>query len=148
MCKWNVRPATLDDFDWVVDQAEQFMAFADVVPFNAPHVKALVGSFINNHITLIVEREGERVGVAIAMLQAHPLNSDTIVFSEIMWWVVPAHRGTRAGFILFDAMDKAASHYGADIVAMAMEANSPLSGRALHKRGYKAQELTLVKKVK
>lgn len=141
-----VRRATLADKNWVVEQVKEFQKFmGDFIPFNKPAVEQLVEVFITHHHMLIADRGGEKCGFVAAMVQPHFLNPDVKVMSEIAWWVPTTHRHTRAGLLLFSALDELATTLGVDVSVVAVEGNSPLTGRVFAKRGYKVQEISLMR---
>ena len=146
MSNWRVRRAVSSDFMWLSEQCAAFISFIGFLPYNKPHVDAMLGAFARQHYVLVAERDGERVGVAVAMVQRHPLNPDVKMLTEIMWWVPEEHRGTRAGIILLNALEKVAEHERVDLFVMSTEAQSALSGRMLLKRGFNPQETTWIKK--
>jgi hypothetical protein len=93
----------------------------------------------------VVDDDGTLCGFAAAMLQQHFLNPDVRVFAEIAWWVPEEHRSTRAGLLLLNALDAKAEELGAHLSVVAVEGNSPLSGRSFLRRGYKPQEISFMK---
>lgn len=146
---YSVRRGTHHDADWVAEQAAAFQRFAlgSALPVNPEHLQRVVHTFLAVHHILIVEKDGERCGFVAALVQPHFLNPDITVLTEIAWWVVPEQRHTRAGLLLLNALDSLADELGVELSVLSVEANSPLTGRALQKRGYKIQEISLMRKV-
>jgi len=139
-----VRPATLDDLDWLVIQLKDFSDFfASELPLFPTDEFARKGitDLIQKHLVLIAyDREtGERMGLIAGVVTPHLFNPDITVLAETFWWVPEEHRGTRAGAILLDAFI-AWGKRNADWITIALESRTPIKETSLLKRGFRLQE--------
>lgn len=148
MSKWLVRTAKPSDCEWIVEQAKHFIDYLQLqFEANEPHLRQVIAEFVTKHVVVLVEKDGVRCGIAAALLQPHVFNPNVRTLTEVMWWVVPEYRNTRAGLLLLDTLDDIGNKT-ADLVVMSVEAHSSVNERTLVKRGYKKQELAFVKAVR
>ena len=144
MSNWVVRYAAEADKAWVKEQCKAFLGTLPVgVPYDDDRMDVLWAT--PGLFCIIAERGGVRCGLGVYTQLPHMFNQQVLTFTELVWWVPPEHRGTRAGLILLDAMDKIAQ--SCDIAVFSTESNSPISSRALTKRGYVPQEQAFVKRI-
>jgi hypothetical protein len=143
MSNWIVRYATEEDKQWVKAQCK---AFLGTLPMNIPYDDARMDALwaMPGLSCIIVEKDDVPHGLGVYTEMPHLFNQQIKTFTELVWWVCPEYRGTRAGLILLDAMDKVAD--GSDVAVFSTEANSPITSRALTRRGYVPQEQAFVKR--
>lgn len=97
-------------------------------------------ALIQNHLFIIAERDGVGpVGFISGMLSPHIFNPEITVLAETFWWVAEEHRGSRAGFMLFQEFKKFGAE-NADWVLFTLEEKSPVSDEFLLKNGFRLQE--------
>jgi hypothetical protein len=145
-----VRPASLDDIDWLLVQLQAFSVFQDtkreLFPTEAFAREALAG-MIQNHLMLVADHPAVGpVGFISGYVLPHPYNPSIQMLSETFWWVAEEHRGTRAGLLLLEAF-LAWGREHADWITFALEAKSPVSDDVLLKRGFKIQERSFLLEV-
>jgi hypothetical protein len=147
MSSWVVRRAEPNDIPWWLTQVEEMLEFmGGAVPFHEAQIREVLFALIQGE-SLIVECDGTQAGVMAGVIKPHTLNPEVKAFNEVMWWVASAYRNTRAGLLLLNAMEEQLKEAGVQLSVMVTEANSPLSGRALLKRGYRPQELSWIKRM-
>lgn len=147
MSEWGVRRATELDIPWVVEQAKEFIEYLQLpLKWNEAHMYGVVEEYVKSHHVILAIKGTLRVGVAAGFVTPHLLDPSTKVFTEIMWWVRPEWRGSRAGVMLLNAMEYVAKSRGAFFV-LSTEEHSPLNKASLAKRGYKLRELSYVKEM-
>lgn len=143
MSNWTVRYAGEADKEWVKAQCKAFLGTLPVsVPYDDARMDVLWAT--PGLSCIIAERDGVPHGLGVYTTMPHLFNPAVLTFTELVWWVCPEFRGTRAGLILLDAMDKIAA--SCDIAVFSTESNSPITSRALTKRGYMPQEQSFVKR--
>ena len=138
----EVRKATSEDIDWLIMQLRAFETFAGyrrslLEDENEARVK--LAEYIAHHVVLIAHDGSDRFGFIAGVIAPHPFNSRLRVLAEIFWWVMPEHRGTRAGAMLLREFE----HLGrqiADWVLFSLEHNSPVREKHLTERGFRQVE--------
>lgn len=92
----------------------------------------------------VVKANGYCVGALGSLLVPNMFNPDRKTLAEIMWYVLPAYRKSRAGAMLLNAFDKKAQEV-ADEATMSLLPTSEVS--SLGKRGYYVTETLFMKKI-
>jgi len=97
-----VRGAGFDDYEAI----KRFMiAFANANPFKGLHqpdyndtyANRLIDSIRKQGVALVAEKDGEIVGMLLAMINGDLWLPEVKTMRELAWWVDPEHRGTSAG---------------------------------------------------
>lgn len=102
--------------------------------------QAAMAGFLENHVLLVAEKGNEMVGCMAGVITPHIYNPAIIVLYEAIWWVVPAHRGSRAGLMMLDEFVRIGRAIGVDWVMFSVAWNTPVRDRFLLRRGFKMQE--------
>ena len=98
----TVRGAVFDDYEAI----KRFMIdFANANPFKGlhnPHYKdmyanRLIDKIRKNGVALVAEKDGEIIGMLLAMVQGDIWLPIIKTMREVAWWVDPEHRGSSAG---------------------------------------------------
>lgn len=138
----KIRLATIKDIPWLLGELRKFSEFIGTsrhVFGEESHVEIILTGLINDHVTLLSEKDGTPSGFIIGILGPHPFNPSIRLLSEQAWWVTPEYRGSRAGLMLLDAFLEQGRKF-ADWVTISTEAHSSISENHLAKRGLKLQE--------
>jgi RimJ/RimL family protein N-acetyltransferase len=89
--------------------------------FDRDKVEAVIRSLVNADRTsstvIVCESEGRVIGVIAGTATTILFNNDKVA-SEIMWWVEPEHRRSRAGMDLLMAFEAWADYAGCEKVQM------------------------------
>ena len=97
-----VRGAVFDDYAAI----KRFMiAFANANPFKGLHnphyndvyANRLIDKIRKNGVALVAEKDGEIIGMLLAMVQGDIWLPIIKTMREVAWWVDPEHRGSSAG---------------------------------------------------
>lgn len=142
----HVRPATPEDVVWMLAQAADFDAFVDTRhQVFGNDAGRILNDLIDQQPVFVSELQhptagAVQTGMLIAVVHPHLFNPELVVLTELLWWVAPEYRATRAAALLLHAFEETAKRIGADWVVMSLEAKSPLNPDALEKRGYRLQE--------
>lgn len=134
----TVRPATGEDIPWMLDQLKAFDDFNDFpVQLFPEELKAIqvLDEIIAKHPVFVAEQDAELLGFIAGVLTPHFFNQDVMVMTELLWWVQPEHRGTRAGLLLLNAFEDCGERE-ADVLIMTLEHKSPVNPKTLTRRGY------------
>lgn len=151
LCRVIVRRATEEDIPWLM---VQLRAFAATVPTRHSvmgsdlYCEALLGRLIKEQYVAIAMRDGEAVGLIAGLVQPSPFNPDLQLASELWWWVTPEERHGRAGLLLLDAYeDWVENESDAEMSNFTLETISPVSDRALTRRGYREFERQYIREI-
>ena len=98
-------------------------------------------------VVLVAQRGEEVVGMAAAMATPHWFNNAHLTGQELFWWVDPAARGTRAGFMLMRGLEQWAKDAGCRTFHMASTANLAPDklARVYQRMGYRPQDIYYTK---
>lgn len=143
-----IRPGTIKDFDDVERMVHDFHA-AKAGQFDAGLYDRLrFRSFYREimadrrrGLVLILEKEGEALGVLLAIASGSPFAS-IITAEEIVWWVDPKARG-RDTLSMLGAYEDWADEIGAKIVGLSYFGDR--SPKLYARRGYVPAERKFVK---
>lgn len=147
--KVTVRPALASDAAWCVDQLKDFADF-----YNSQHSlfgdrEYAISSFqnkIEKHLVYVAERDGDLVGFISGYITPHIYNPQITVLTESFWWVVPEHRGSRAGYLLFKNFVEFGKE-NCDWVITTLESHSPVRDDFLLRHGFKLKEKSYIMEV-
>ncbi|MCA9339375.1 MAG: GNAT family N-acetyltransferase [Candidatus Saccharibacteria bacterium] len=146
----TTRFATMDDESWILEQSAEFsktyptkLNLAD----NLPYMKLLFKNLIQEHVLIIAEMGSTRMGFIAGMKAPHHFNPDLKVLSELLWWVCPEFRGSRAGSALLEDFI-AIGKDTCDWITFTIEEQTPISDKSLIKRGFKPTEQSYLLEVR
>lgn len=140
---FNIRRATLDDLEQLLDIAEKFVQHYGHFNFDAPTVLALLVNLIQNQYVLVAEEGGRVFGTVGAMVVPNMWNKNDILFQEMFWWVDEDYRNGSAGIRLLLAMHKLAPIGAKKILSVLPNTN--FKDKTLAKLGYKLTEMAYAK---
>ena len=146
----NIRQATEDDVEAIVDMGLRFIAFGPHGKFAAvdrDQLRAGVVGFLGHGIFFLAESGGRTVGMLACALSPMWFAPQVIVAHELAWWVDEEARGSSAAVRLIRAFHDWAHANGANVLAMSqlIAENGEQVGRMLRKLGYEPSEMTYVK---
>ncbi len=141
----SVRAATLLDLPDIVEMGARFYAvsgYADTHgPYDAESAAATGALLLQHGVVLIAMRDFRPVGMIGLVLAPFLFNASRKTAHEVMWWVEPEERASRAGLLLIDQAERAASNSGAVSIQMIHLDTSPAAAAAVYKRrGYRMTE--------
>ena len=145
-----VRPGTPEDVEWMLDQAGAFNEFIGTRHSLFPdreRGRTFLLNFLERQPVYIADSRGTPVGFMLLLLHPHLFNPDVLVLTELLWWVQPEYRATRAAALLLLAFEQAGERLGVDWMVMTLEAKSPLNPDALEKRGYRLHERSYLREM-
>ncbi len=112
-----IRAAEPRDLEALVEMGRAFnveAGYADTVPFCEVTFRANVTIFGHANLLLVVEVEGDVVGMAAADVAPSLCNHGVRIGQEAFWYVMPAHR-KGIGMKLLTALEYAAKAEGATL---------------------------------
>jgi len=139
----SIKRATVDDIPWLLSELRKFAEFFGTkLSLLGNEAMATHGLeiIIRDHFFAIAHHDTHGpVGFISGVLSPHMFNPDITVLSETFWWVSENHRGTRAGFMLFQEFKKFGAE-NADWITCNLESHSPVSDEFMVRNGFRLQE--------
>lgn len=138
----NVRKARADDVDFMIEELKQFAELFESHRSLWPGheiARQIIGGLIETQVCFVAEQDEKPVGFIVGLLTNHFFNPEIKSLAEMFWWVSKEHRNGRAGAMLlnrFIEFGKQNAHW----VTMSLESKSPITDKALLKRGFKLNE--------
>lgn len=147
-----IRKATLADVPAVVSMSAKFYPtthYAEWTEMDEETVADLASSLIAEHVFFVAESEaGELVGMIGVLIAPFLFNRGQKFAVEIVWWVAPDARGSRAAAALLAAIEQPVRDGGANRIQMVHMPNSPPQAAALYLRaGYVESEISYTKDI-
>lgn len=141
----QLRPAEPNDIPWLMTQLKAYSEFFgskySLYPTYEYGAQKLT-ELMDNHVVLVAYSDISDqpcVGFIVGLLTSHFFNPEIMTLTELIWWVEPDWRNTRAALMLFlEFVDIGKRH--ANWISMSLEEKSPVSPHALEKRGFKLYE--------
>jgi N-acetylglutamate synthase-like GNAT family acetyltransferase len=150
----KVRKALMGDIPALLPMLRNFADFAGTKHSLYPGdgiAAVKVAWLMTEHVFFVAEKveigaDDEIVGFIAGLLVEHWMNPELVVLSELLWWVEPEHRGSRAGAMLLRAFtDHGEEH--AHQMTMVLERGSPIREETLESRGFHLHERTFLREM-
>lgn len=140
--KVYVRKGEMKDVPWMLKQLEAFSAFYGTrIPlFDYDSASRILPSFIEKGFVAVAERsEKDHIGLIVGAITPHLFNPKIKILAELLWWVDPAYRNTRAGYLLLKQF-VSWGRKNVDWVTFSLEENSPVNEKTIIKQGFRKME--------
>lgn len=139
---YTVEDLTARDYKWAVQTAAKNMITEEVKRpdlYNLPQFEMLANLMMKQNTVVIVKYKGRPVGVIGGIVNPNLYNPDILTMAEILWYVLPEHRGGRAGYLLLKAIRDKADQY-ADDLNLSTLSESAVNESSLKKMGFQYVE--------
>src|SRR5690242_19177309 len=100
---YTVEGLTAHDYKWAVQVAAKNMIVEEVGRpdlYNMKQFELLANMMLQQKTVLIVKHNGRPIGVIGGLINPNIYNPEVMCLAEILWYVLPEHRGGRAGYLL------------------------------------------------
>lgn len=146
----NIRTATIEDLDAIVDMGQRFLRFAPhgtMIHATREDIRAGVAQFLGVGTIFLAEHDGVPCAMLACALVPVWFAPSVVMAHELAWWVDEDARGSTAAIRLVLAFEDYARRCNAQVVTMSQlhAGNGEQVGRMLRKMGYEASETTFVK---
>lgn len=139
---YEIKPATEKDRQWVVGTAAKRMVEEEIGRSDL-YVPAQIAMFfhrvVKDETGLICWKDGKRVGMVGGILLPHHLRPSYVVLTEIVWYVDPDYRQTRAATLLMNGYKKLIDEK-ADEGIFSLLAHTPVDDSSMERMGFKPYE--------
>jgi hypothetical protein len=143
----EIRQATEHDIEWIIVELQAFSKFFDSkYPLLGDEqlVRGMLDACRRDHYLRVADRVGNgdavHLGFLAGTVTGHPFNPQIKTLTELLWWVKPEHRGSRAGLMLFDDFVQFGKDIAANWIIFGLETISPVSDEFMIRKGFKHKE--------
>lgn len=139
---YTVGNLTHDHYVWSVEVAATRMLLEEVKRpelLNKKNIYRLVDKMIVDDTAIIAFKDGEPIGCIGALLVPNTYNPELATLAELIWYVLPEHRKSRAGFMLLERYIQMAKEC-ADEATLSLLSSSNVNFDSLAKRGFHQEE--------
>jgi RimJ/RimL family protein N-acetyltransferase len=138
-----LRAMGLEDIEDMVDMGVQMHAESAFsgLDFDREKCRSLGQYYVDNpdtHFGVVAVLDGRVIGMLAGYVTPYYFGNDLIA-SDILWFVAPKHRGSRAGILLLQAFIKWSADRGASEVCIGISTAvaHEKTGRVLERFGFK-----------
>ena len=143
---YEIKPVTEQDRQWSIGTASKSM-LKDEVGRPDLYVPARLGMYFSKVVKdgtgLICWKDGKRVGMIGGILLPHHLKPSYTVLTEIVWYVDPDYRRSRASTLLLNGY-KALIDEKADEGIFTLLAHTPIEDSSMERMGFKPYERNFI----
>lgn len=139
---YTVEDLTARDYQWAVQVAAKNMIIEEVKRpdlYNMQQFELLANLMLQQKTVVIAKMNGRPVGVIGALVNPNVYNPNVMTMAEILWYVLPEHRGGRAGYLLLKAIKEKADDL-ADELTLSTLAQSAVNDASLARMGFEFAE--------
>lgn len=143
---YEVRVATEADRRWVIHHASKDMIEQEVKRkdlFEPHQLHLLYHRVVKDGTGLICWKDGKRVGMIGGILLPHHLKPEMTVLTEIVWYIDPDYRQTRATLKLIQAY-KGLIDEKADEGIFTLLAGTPIEDASMARFGFQPYERNFI----
>lgn len=140
--KITVEALQIQDLHWFVDVAATRMLMEELKRpelHNREHMFMLVSKGMNEGTAWVAKKDGECIGALGSLLFPNVLNPEIYTLVELVWYVLPEYRNTRAGVLLLNTLDEKGREV-ANETTLSLLPTSVINLKTLEKRGYMLEE--------
>lgn len=135
---YSIKPVTEDDRKWIVATAAKDMLFNEAKRpelYNPAQLSFLLNKVINDGTGLICYKGFERVGLVCGIKTPHFLNPSHVTLTELIWYITPKHRRSRATILLLNGFKELVREH-ADEGIFTLLMDTPISNTSMDKIGF------------
>jgi N-acetylglutamate synthase-like GNAT family acetyltransferase len=145
--KISVKVLDQQYLDWFVDVVCFRMLNEEVKRpelFNKKQLNALSVQIIKDGTAFVAFDNDVPIGGTASLWMGHPFNQEIQTLAELVWYVLPEYRKSRAGFLLMKSLEDKAKELKADLTFSVLP-GTDINNSSLEKRGFKLEELAFRK---
>lgn len=133
----TIRQATHDDMATILEMGEKFFLatkYAELTDFCHTSARATADTIFKNGFILLAEQDGTPVGMIGVIVAPFILNFSIKSATEMMWWVEPNARSSRAAISLISTAIAECKARGCQWLSMSLLSSSPKNVAAYYER--------------
>lgn len=134
-----IRRGIAEDMPWMLDELQQLQVFFGSVKqmFHRKHSEDRLNVFLDHDLVLIAEKPSVgKIGLLIGVITPHIFNPEIKVLAEMLWWVTPVHRRTKAGYLLMKEYLRWGKE-NVDWITFSLQGNTPVKESTLNRFGFR-----------
>lgn len=143
---YEIRLVTEQDKKWAIGVAAKSMLEEEVGRadlYSVVKLTMLFNKVVQDETGLICWKEGKRVGMVGGILLPHHLRPHYTVLTEIVWYIDPEHRRSRASVKLLNAYKQIIDDK-ADEGIFTLLAHTPIEDSSMERMGFKPYERNFI----
>lgn len=143
-----IRLATQEDFEAILDLSEEFWKHTMFTEeFDREHTLLMIEQAFAHGLLAVAEIDNAVVGFVAGIKSFLLASTQSIMGTELAWWVNEKHRGGKSGIGLLRFIEELAREQGIKYWTMiSMESSMPeYANRLYEKMGYKKSETNFTK---
>lgn len=148
--KITVEKLVVKDLEWFVEIAATRMLLEELKRpelLNEDHLYRLSHYGMTSGTCLVAKSDGVPIGAVGAILAPNMFNPDITTLVEVMWYVLPEYRNTRAGALLLKSFEELGKEL-ADESTLSLLESSVVNRQSMLKRGWHVGEVAFRKQYK
>ena len=132
---------------WLVDVAFRNMFYDEL---NRPEMycpgqlHSLLDKCLVEGTVFVAEHDNKPIGTLCSIITTNLYNPNITVLAELVWYVLPEYRNSRAGLSLLHSFKEKGREYDEMTMSLLVE-SSPLTVSAIEKRGFIMKECGFLK---
>lgn len=134
----ELRKLSPETFEWFTKVASVRMLVEELKRpelVNQEAIDSLSNMMMTNETAWVVLKDKECVGAMASLLVPNIFNPNIITLQEIMWYICPEHRQSRAAYLLLKQLERTGEEC-ADEIALSTLTSSQVNKSTLEKRGF------------
>lgn len=135
---YHIRSLSEQDRNWLLDIASYDTIHNDLGKpelYNREQLDNLFTTAQHGDYSFVCEMNGELIGIVSGIQHGHLFNPDVQLISTLFWYVAPAFRNSRAGWLLLKRYTDAVKASGLNCI-FAIQNYSNVKPSIFHKAGF------------
>lgn len=143
---YEIKPVTEQDKKWAIGVAAKSMLEEEVGRadlYSVARLSMLFDRVVKDETGLICWKDGKKVGMVGGILLPHHLKPNFTVLTEIVWYIDPEHRRSRASLKLLNGYKQIIDEK-ADEGIFTLLAHTPIEDASMERMGFKPYERNFI----
>jgi hypothetical protein len=127
-----------ESFQWFTEVASVRMLTEELKRpelVNLESIRELSHMLMRAETAWVVKKDGEYIGAVASVIVPNMYNPNIKTLSELMWYIIPEHRKSRAGYMLLKQLEETGRE-SADEILLSTIPSSAINMSTLVKRGF------------
>lgn len=143
---YEIKPVTEQDKKWSIGVAAKSMLEDEVGRadlYSVARLSMLFNRVVKDETGLICWKDGKRVGMVGGILLPHHLKPNCTVLTELVWYIDPEHRRSRASLKLLNGYKQIIDEK-ADEGIFTLLSDTPIEDSSMERMGFKPYERNFI----